>query len=140
MPIKIDPIPELPDELLAAAQAGRLVPFVGAGVSRLAGCPGWDDMANAALKQMVDAGKLSYAELEQCHAITAPRIKLSMAELIGLAGGVVGELKTFSPGGASSGFLPADRVDVAMDFKALGEAYDRKLPVCFHFFQGRDGT
>jgi len=82
MAIKIEPIPELPDELLAAAQAGRLVPFVGAGVSRLAGCPGWDEMANAALKQMVDEGKLSYAELEQCHSITAPRIKLSMAELI----------------------------------------------------------
>ena len=47
---------------------------------------------------------------------------VSMRELIELAGGVVGELKAFSPGGASSGFLPADQVDVAMDFKALGEA------------------
>ena len=33
----------------------------------------------------------------------------------------MGELKAFSPGGASSGFLPADNVDVAMDFKALQE-------------------
>ncbi len=47
---------------------------------------------------------------------------VSMAELLEMAGGVVGELKAFSPGGASSGFLPADRVDIAMDFKALGEA------------------
>jgi len=47
---------------------------------------------------------------------------VSMAELIELAGGVVGELKAFSPGGASSGFLPAEQIDVAMDFKALGEA------------------
>ncbi|MFC1772617.1 SIR2 family protein [Pseudomonadota bacterium] len=82
MTIKIAPIPDLPDELLAAAQAGRLVPFVGAGVSRIAGCPGWDALANASLQQMVDAGRLSYAELEQCQSITAPRIKLSMAELI----------------------------------------------------------
>jgi NADH:ubiquinone oxidoreductase subunit F (NADH-binding) len=47
---------------------------------------------------------------------------VTMRELIDMAGGVVGELKAFSPGGASSGFLPADQVDVAMDFKALGEA------------------
>jgi NADH:ubiquinone oxidoreductase subunit F (NADH-binding) len=47
---------------------------------------------------------------------------VTMRELIEMAGGVVGELKAFSPGGASSGFLPADQVDIAMDFKALGEA------------------
>ena len=47
---------------------------------------------------------------------------VSMAELLDMAGGVAGELKAFSPGGASSGFLPVDRVDIAMDFQALGEA------------------
>jgi NADH:ubiquinone oxidoreductase subunit F (NADH-binding) len=46
---------------------------------------------------------------------------ISMRELLELSGGVVGELKAFSPGGASSGFLPADQLDVAMDFKALAE-------------------
>ena len=47
---------------------------------------------------------------------------VSMRELLEMAGGVVGELKAFSPGGASSGFLPAGQVDIAMDFKALAEA------------------
>jgi len=47
---------------------------------------------------------------------------VTLRELIALAGGLVGELKAFSPGGASSGFLPADQVDVAMDFEALGAA------------------
>jgi NADH:ubiquinone oxidoreductase subunit F (NADH-binding) len=47
---------------------------------------------------------------------------VTMHELIEMAGGVIGELKAFSPGGASSGFLPVDQVDVAMDFKSLGEA------------------
>ncbi len=46
----------------------------------------------------------------------------SFAELLELAGGPVGRLKAFSPGGASSGFLPAQRADVAMDFKSLAEA------------------
>ena len=44
---------------------------------------------------------------------------ISMRELLELAGGVVGELKAFSPGGASSGFLPADQIEVAMDFESL---------------------
>jgi NADH:ubiquinone oxidoreductase subunit F (NADH-binding) len=47
---------------------------------------------------------------------------VSMGELLELAGGAVGTVKAFSPGGASSGFLPASRLDVAMDFKALAAA------------------
>ena len=43
----------------------------------------------------------------------------TMAELLEMAGGVDGTLKAFSPGGASSGYLPASKVDVAMDFKTL---------------------
>lgn len=43
----------------------------------------------------------------------------TMRELLELAGGPVGTLKAFSPGGASSGFLPASKIDVAMDFKSL---------------------
>ncbi|GBE24824.1 NADH-quinone oxidoreductase subunit F [bacterium BMS3Bbin02] len=44
---------------------------------------------------------------------------ISMAELIDMAGGVVGTLKAFSPGGASSGFLPASMINVALDFGSL---------------------
>ena len=47
---------------------------------------------------------------------------LTMRELLDLAGGATGTLKAFSPGGASSGFLPADQLDVAMDFKSLAAA------------------
>ncbi|MEM9556016.1 MAG: NADH-ubiquinone oxidoreductase-F iron-sulfur binding region domain-containing protein [Acidobacteriota bacterium] len=43
----------------------------------------------------------------------------TMAELLERAGGATGTLKAFSPGGASSGFLPASKVGVAMDFKSL---------------------
>lgn len=46
----------------------------------------------------------------------------TMGELLDLAGGVTGRLKAFSPGGASSGFLPAEQIDVAMDFQSLREA------------------
>ncbi len=46
----------------------------------------------------------------------------TLSELLEGAGGVVGTLKAFSPGGASSGFLPADRIDVPLDFRSLQEA------------------
>jgi NADH:ubiquinone oxidoreductase subunit F (NADH-binding) len=44
---------------------------------------------------------------------------ISMAELLDMAGGTVGKLKAFSPGGASSGFLPASLINVALDFGSL---------------------
>jgi NADH:ubiquinone oxidoreductase subunit F (NADH-binding) len=47
---------------------------------------------------------------------------ITLHELLALAGGMVGRLKAFSPGGASSGFLPADRADVPLDFKSLAAA------------------
>ncbi len=47
---------------------------------------------------------------------------VTMRELLELAGGVLGTLKAFSPGGASSGFLPAAHLDVALGFSSLAEA------------------
>ena len=48
----------------------------------------------------------------------------SVGDLIELAGGVSGgrALKGFAPGGASSNFLPADRVGTPIDFGSLAEA------------------
>jgi NADH:ubiquinone oxidoreductase subunit F (NADH-binding) len=47
---------------------------------------------------------------------------ITMAELLEMAGGVEGTLKAFSPGGASSGFLPASMIGISMDFKTLAAA------------------
>ena len=49
---------------------------------------------------------------------------LPVSELISLAGGVLDgkRLKAFLPGGASSNFLPAERVDTALDFDAMAAA------------------
>lgn len=48
----------------------------------------------------------------------------TVAELIAMAGGVKDgrPLKAFAPGGASSNFLPADVVDVEIDFESISEA------------------
>ena len=46
---------------------------------------------------------------------------VTLDELVAAAGGYVGELKAFSPGGASSGFLPASERDRPLDVKHLAE-------------------
>ena len=74
----IPPIPEVPEALLEAAQVGKLIPFVGAGASRLAGCPNWDEFANAALKVFIERGTFNHAQLDQVRHLP-PRIKLSIA-------------------------------------------------------------
>ncbi|HEX6203172.1 MAG TPA: NADH-ubiquinone oxidoreductase-F iron-sulfur binding region domain-containing protein, partial [Thermoanaerobaculia bacterium] len=47
---------------------------------------------------------------------------VTLDELAAAAGGYVGTLKAFSPGGASSGFLPAAERGRPLSFKALAEA------------------
>lgn len=44
---------------------------------------------------------------------------VTLDELVDLAGGYVGKLKAFSPGGASSGFLPASKRELPLDFGNL---------------------
>jgi NADH:ubiquinone oxidoreductase subunit F (NADH-binding) len=46
----------------------------------------------------------------------------TLDELVEAAGGMVGTLKAFSPGGASSGFLPASARTIPLDFGSLARA------------------
>lgn len=77
MPTIIDLVPEIPDSLRIAALQNNLVPFVGAGISMLAGGPSWDGFADSALCTFVP-DKMSYAELDQIMSLSA-RVKLSIA-------------------------------------------------------------
>jgi SIR2-like domain len=74
----INPIPALPPGLRDAALKGTLIPFVGAGASRLAGCPNWTEFADRALRYFVDQGKFSHGQLAQLSQ-QPPRVKLSIA-------------------------------------------------------------
>lgn len=73
--------PEPPEGLREAALRGNLVLFIGAGASRVAGCPGWDEFANGALLQLIDKGLLTYSQFEQVRYLN-PRIKLSITRNI----------------------------------------------------------
>ena len=74
----IQPFVTIPTSLRTAALQKRLVPFVGAGVSQLSGCPGWGAFANATLMFFVKNGRLSHAEFDQVSMLSA-RVKLSIA-------------------------------------------------------------
>jgi len=77
---KIELIPEkaISETLRLAARQGKLIPFVGAGVSQLGGCPNWDEFANGALHFFVEQGRLSHAQLDQISSLSS-RVKLSLA-------------------------------------------------------------
>jgi hypothetical protein len=72
------PIPTVPDGLREAALIGKLILFIGAGASRLAGCPGWADFADGALRQLIDKGKFTHSQFDQIKHLSA-RIKISIA-------------------------------------------------------------
>jgi hypothetical protein len=58
-----------------------LVVFVGAGISRLVGCPSWDGFATAVLDQLVPE-PIDYHERSLINAIPDPRKRLSLAKII----------------------------------------------------------
>lgn len=72
------PIPLIPQGLKEAAQRAELIPFVGAGVSVLAGCPTWAKFADGALQACIENNKFTYGQLAQIQHL-APRVKLSIA-------------------------------------------------------------
>lgn len=77
--VEILPIPRIPEQLIIASKAGTLVPFIGAGVSVLAGAPNWNGFADATLKQFVkEQNKFSLSQVEQLKHLS-PRVKLSIA-------------------------------------------------------------
>ncbi len=76
---EILPIPRIPSGLREAAIRGTLIPFVGAGASRLAGCPDWNGFADSALHFFVDKGKFSHGQLAQISHLS-PRVKLAIAK------------------------------------------------------------
>ena len=80
MSSQIRSIPEVPSGLVEAATRGTLVPFIGAGVSNIAGCPRWSEFADRALDSLVKSGALSAAQRSQLSTLSA-RVKLSVAKL-----------------------------------------------------------
>lgn len=75
---EIPKYPTIPDALRQAAFLKSLVPFIGAGVSKLAGYPDWDGLAHSAISFFIGEQKFSHAQLDQVSSLS-PRVKLSLA-------------------------------------------------------------
>lgn len=76
--ISLSELPDCPRQLSDAAARGRLVIFIGAGFSRLAGSPGWEDFANAVLNFLARKGVLLESEMDQLKRLSSPRRRLSI--------------------------------------------------------------
>lgn len=73
--------PSVPEEIIEAAKAGRLVVFVGAGVSRLAGSPSWKELALSWLEHLYSHNAIDYYEKEKLQLFDARRL-LTLCEII----------------------------------------------------------
>ncbi len=67
------PVPPIPPEILQAAKEFNLVIFVGAGVSRLMGCPSWSELADAALRHLAHKGLISFGDVQQLASLDAKK-------------------------------------------------------------------
>ncbi len=59
---KIIQEPKVPPKIFEAASNGKLVVFIGAGVSRIIGCPSWEELSNIHLKYLYDMEEINYHE------------------------------------------------------------------------------
>lgn len=69
------------ERLTCAATRGTLIPFIGAGVSKLAGCPGWDSFADMVMRQLIKKRAITHAQSNQIQN-QPTRVKLSIARSI----------------------------------------------------------
>lgn len=60
--LKIEELPDLPENLKIAAEDNKLVIFIGAGISRYLGCSSWDDLARKLLNKCEKIGKINFLE------------------------------------------------------------------------------
>jgi len=58
----IPEIPEIPEEIISAVNKKKLAVFIGAGVSRIAGCSSWKDLASKVIKDYYNKGIISFKQ------------------------------------------------------------------------------
>ena len=62
MSLEIKPVPELPSQIIDAAEKKQLAIFIGAGLSRFMGCSSWGELAENLLKKCETEGLLNNYE------------------------------------------------------------------------------
>jgi hypothetical protein len=67
-------VPDIDPEILKAASGGRLVLFIGAGVSRIIGCPSWKEFALLQLKDLREKGAINFYEFKNLEPLDARKL------------------------------------------------------------------
>lgn len=71
---KIKDVPDIPQELFRSARDGRLVLFIGAGVSRIIGCPSWQRLSITLAKKLWEDRKIDFYTYKRLEALEARKI------------------------------------------------------------------
>lgn len=67
-------IPEIPSEIRKAASSGRLVLFIGAGVSRIIGVPSWKEFALLQLRDLYEKREINFYEYRNLESLDARKL------------------------------------------------------------------
>lgn len=78
---EIPKYPIISERLKRAAGLRNIYPFIGAGVSRLAGYPDWEELADKSIKYFLKAGRINFAEAEQLSKLPV-RVRISIAAIL----------------------------------------------------------
>src|SRR3989304_1321031 len=70
----IKDIPDIPSEIIRAASRGKLVVFIGAGVSRIIGCSSWEKFALHHLKYLYENKFVNYYEYKNLAELEARQL------------------------------------------------------------------
>lgn len=74
-------VPDIPHEILDASSRGKLIVFIGAGVSRIIGCPSWKEFALKHLDHLFEKRAINYYEFSKLREMD-PRKLLSICQKI----------------------------------------------------------
>jgi len=77
----IPDIPSVPDPIIESVSRGKLILFIGAGVSRIIGCPSWKDFAVRFLKYLYEKRNINFHEFENLKQLE-PKKLLSICNQI----------------------------------------------------------
>ena len=117
----IPSIPDLPSELYVAHLQEKLAIFIGAGVSRLAGCDNWETLAANLLSICREKKLINYYEEERIKSFSDNKRKITIAKELLFNNGFAKEFyKCFKK---SLNFKQAIRIPFFTNIKKLGDIY-----------------
>lgn len=87
---KFPDIPAVPEGMLRASSQGRLVVFIGAGASKIIGCPLWDEFAQKVLRYLYENKCINFHEFENL-------CKLNSRKLLSICKQIISDKKPNPP-------------------------------------------